>query len=416
MSFPIYTYPKSAELYARAKKVIPAGLYGHQGPAEACFIPTTAFPFFSERTQDSYFWDVDGNRFIDYMNAYGPNILGYHNKVVEDAAMKQIKIEGLAGVPCKLIVDFAELLVNTVASADWAFFAKNGSDVCTLAIMAARAHTGRKKIIFLKHHYHGKDPWTQKLDYRGVIPEDVVNNIYIPFNDIAAFEKAVAENHNQVAAFIATPYMLGNFVDNILPSPDYWPKIRELCTKYGIVLIMDDVRTGFRLDVKGADHYYGIEADMITFCKALANGWPISALCGKEEFKNTVSGIQYTGSYWMDGVPFAAGIACVNKLVEIDAPKVFKTMADKLLPQVIAAGKNEGFDLLLSGEPNMFYLRITNDDNLMLHQKWIAEMVRRGIFLTIHHTHFFNASLTDEDIKFTIDVAADAFNALRKQV
>lgn len=415
-TFKTFTYPNSAALYARAKKVIPAGLYGHQGPAEACFIPTTAYPFFSDKCKGAYFWDLDGHRFIDYENAYGVNALGYCDDEVNAAAFKQARWGDVASCPNKKVVEFAELLVDTVESADWAFFAKNGSDVCTLAVMTARAHTGRKKIVFIDHHYHGKDPWTQKLDYRGVIPEDVVNNIYIKFNDVAAFERVIADNPGQIACFIATPYMYGNFVDSVEPDEGYWQKIRELCTKNGIVLIIDDVRSGFRLDVKGSDYYYGFKADLITFCKVLANGWPVSALCGRDEFKNTVAGIQYTGSYWMSAVPFAAGLVCVKKMVDMNIAKFMDEKATKLIAGLKGAAENEGFNLKVTGRPSMFYMRVADDNNLMLHTKWVAEMVKRGIFMVIHHTHFINGALTDEDIAYTIDVAADAFNAVRKQI
>ena len=154
------SYRKSREAFARAAKVIPSGIYGHQGPAEGCYIPVDAFPLFSERAKGSYFWDIDGNRFIDYMCAYGPNILGYGDPEIEEAAMKQQKKGNCVTSPSTVMIDFAELLVDTVASADWAFFAKNGNDVTTLAVMTARAHTRRKKIVFFKGYYHGVAPWT----------------------------------------------------------------------------------------------------------------------------------------------------------------------------------------------------------------------------------------------------------------
>jgi hypothetical protein len=147
MAFPINTYTKSAEAYRRALKVIPSGIYGHQGPAEGCFVPVSAFPFFSERAKGSYFWDLDGNRFIDYMCAYGPNVLGYNDAEVDEAAAQQRAKADCVTSPSSIMVDFAELLVETVAGADWAFFAKNGGDVTTLAVITARAK--RKKRIFV---------------------------------------------------------------------------------------------------------------------------------------------------------------------------------------------------------------------------------------------------------------------------
>ena len=158
----IYTHEKSREEFARAAKVIPSGVYGHLGPAEGCFIPVDAFPLFSSRAQGSYFWDVDGNRYIDYMCAYGPNVLGYNDPDVDAAAAAQRRLGDCTTSPSTKMIDFAELLVDTVKSADWAFFAKNGNDVTTMAVMAARAYTHRKKIVFFKGYYHGISPWTQK--------------------------------------------------------------------------------------------------------------------------------------------------------------------------------------------------------------------------------------------------------------
>ena len=413
MSFKINKYDKSTELFQRAAKVIPSGLYGHQGPAEGCCIPVSAYPLFSQKAKGSYFWDVDGNKFIDYMCAYGPNVLGYNDPDVDAAALAQAKIENCVTAPSTKIIEFAECLVDTVASADWAFFAKNG-DTTTAAIMTARAATHRKKIIFVNGFYHGVAPWCQKVDYPGVLPEDVANNLYVDWNDFEGLKRVVEENEGEIAAFISTPYLHGNFIDNVLPAEGYWQKVRKLCTEKGIVLIIDDVRAGFRLDIAGSDHFYGFEADLICFCKALANGWNVSALCGKEWLKSAISGLSYTGSYWMSAIPFAAGLACIEKMKKLDTPKMFRENGLKLTNGLKAAAENNGFHLSVSGEPALFYLMLKDDDSLMLHQEWIAEIVKRGVFMTNHHNHFMNASLTDEDIKQTIDVAEEAFHVLRK--
>ena len=333
----INDYSKSREAYLRACRVIPSGIYGHQGPAEGCYTPIEAWPMFSSRAKGSYFWDLDGNRMIDYMCGYGPNILGYHDPDVDEAARKQREIADCVTVPTTKMIDFAELLVDTVACADWAFFAKNGNDVTTLAVMAARAHTHRKKIVFFKGYYHGVSPWTQKLDYAGVIEEDVINNIYVEWNDFEALEEVFHQNKGEIAAVIGQPYMHGNFRDNELPAEGSWQKVRKLCTDNETVLIVDDVRAGWRIDLKGSDHYFGFEADLICFCKALANGYNVSALCGKDFMKNAVSGMTYTGSYWMSAVPFAAGIACIEKMKKLDLPTILNEKGKKLGDGMIAA-------------------------------------------------------------------------------
>ena len=415
MSFKINTYTKSREMFNRAFKVIPSGIYGHQGPSEGCYIPNDAFPLYSSRAQGTYFWDLDGNKYIDYMCGYGPNVLGYCDPDVDAAALEQLKKENCVTIPSSVMVDFAELLVDTVACADWAFFAKNGNDVTSLAVITARAATHRKKIVFFNGYYHGVSPWTQKLDYPGILEEEVCNNIYVPWNDYGALERVFNENKGEIAGIIAQPYMHGNFVDNEFPADGFWQKVRKLCDDNGTVLIIDDVRAGFRLDLAGSDHYFGFKADLICFCKALANGYNVSALCGRADLKDVVSSITYTGSYWMSAVPFAAGIACINKLKKLNAPALFKEKGEKLTTGLVAAAKEHGFHLNATGAPALFYLRTADDDSLMLHQEFIAEMVKRGVFLTSHHNHFINASLSDEDINRTIEIAEEAFKVVRER-
>lgn len=414
MQFPIYEYPKSREVFARAFKVIPSGIYGHQGPAEGCYIPREDFPLFSSRAKGSHFWDLDGNDYIDYMCGYGPNVLGYCDEDVDAAALEQLKKENCVTIPSSIMVDFAELLVDTVACADWAFFAKNGNDVTSLAVLTARAATRRKKIVFFNGYYHGISPWTQKLDYPGVLEEEVINNLYIDFDDFPALEKLFNDHKGEIAGLISQPYMHSNFRDNFYPSEGYWQKVRKLCDDHGVVLIIDDVRAGFRLDMAGSDHYFGFKADLICFCKALANGYNVSALCGRDSLKDAVSSLTFTGSYWMSAVPFAAGIATINKLKALNAPRLFEELGTKLLDGFKAAAENNGFHLVGSGAPSLFYLRLVDDDSLMLHQRWVAECVKRGIFLTSHHNHFINAALTMDDINRSIEIAEDAFNTLRK--
>ena len=412
---PVYTFDKSMEMLRRAMNVIPAGIYGHLGPAEGCHIPIDAYPKYSSRAEGSYFWDLDGNRFIDYMCAYGPNILGYNDPDVEEAAARQREKGNCVTAPATVMVDFAELMVDTVKSADWAFFAKNGNDVTSLAVMTARAFTHRKKIVFFKGYYHGVSPWTQKIDYAGIMEEDVMHNIYVNWNDAEELEQVFDRYRGQIAAVIGQPYMHGNFADNVLPAAGFWQKVRKLCTDNGSLLIVDDVRAGFRLDLAGSDHYFGFEADLICFCKAIANGHNVSALCGKDFLKTTISGLSYTGSYWMSAVPFAAGIACIEKMKRIGEPGMLIEKRTTLKNGLIAAAQKYGFDLHVSGVPSLFYLRLADDPSLMLHQEWVAECVRRGVYFTNHHNHFINAALSDEDIKETIEIADEAFAIVRNR-
>ena len=413
--YPEYSHEKSRAWFDRALNVIPSGVYGHLGPSEGLFLPLEKWPLISSRAKGTYFWDMDGNRYLDFMCAYGPNVLGYGDPDVDRAAMEQLMVGNCTTAPSYKMVECAEVLVDTVACADWAFFMKNGTDATTFGILTARAATGRKKTIFLRGYYHGNQPWAMKADYPGILPEEVANNIVVPWFDLAALEKAWDEAKGDVAALIAQPYDHGNFSDNRPASKEYWKSVREFCTKHGIVLIIDDVRAGFRLDLAGSDHYYGFEADIICFCKALANGYNMSAACGKESLRAAASSLSYTGSYWMSAEPFAACIATMEKLKKLDAPALFRRLGTKLTDGFRAAGAAHGFDLVVSGEPALFYLRIANDDSLMLHQEWVAECVSRGLFITSHHNHFINAAMTDDDIALAVDIADDAFSVVAER-
>ena len=407
--YPEYVHTKSREWFDRALNVIPSGIYGHLGPTEGLFLPLEKWPLISSKAKGTYFWDMDGNKYLDLMCAYGPNVLGYGDPDVDRAAMEQLLSGNCTTAPSYKMVECAEMLVDTVACADWAFFMKNGTDATTFGILTARAATGRKKTLFLKGYYHGNQPWAMKADYPGILPEEVANNIIVPWFDLDALEKAWTESKGDIAALIAQPYDHGNFADNRVATKEYWAAVRKFCTKHGIVLIVDDVRAGFRLDLAGSDHFYGFEADIICFCKALANGYNMSAACGKESLRSAASSLSFTGSYWMSAVPFAA---CIGKMKALDTPSLFRETGKKITDGFQAAAKAHGFDLVVSGELALFYLRIANDDSLMLHQEWVAECVSRGLFITSHHNHFINAAITDADIALAADIADDAFSVV----
>ena len=414
--YPEYTHEKSRAWFDRALNVIPSGVYGHLGPSEGLFLPLEKWPLISERAEGTYFWDMDGNRYIDLMCAYGPNVLGYNDPDVDAAAMEQMKKGNCTTAPSYKMVECAEMLVDTVASADWAYFMKNGTDATTFSVLCARAATGKKKIFFYKGYYHGNDQWAMKADYPGILPEEVANNVILPWFDMDALEQAYLEAGGDVAALIAQPYDHGNFYDNTVSTHEQWQKVRDFCDKHNMLLIFDDVRAGFRLDLAGSDHFYGIKADIICFCKALANGYNMSAACGQEHLKKYASSLSFTGSYWMSAVPFAACIACIDKLKRINAPTLFREKGIALTEGLKEVAKKNGFTLKVTGEPALFYFRVADDDSLMIHQKWVAECVSRGLFVTSHHNHFINAALSDDDIKLCIDIADDAFDAIKGKI
>ena len=404
-----YKYEKSTELFARAKKVIPNGVYGHLGQAHNT--PKGYYPIFSDHAKGAYFWDADGNKFIDYMCAFGPNILGYNDEDVDAAALEQLKKENCAVLPSSKMVDFAELLVDTVDMADWAFFAKNGGDVTNYAYMVSKAATGRKKIILIKGNYHGVAPWMKPEGTAGTTSDDHANVIYVDWNNVEQVEQAIKDNPGEIACFFSTPYYHPSFADNEMPAEGYWQKIRKLCTDNGIVLAIDDVRCGFRLDLAGSDKYFGFKADLMCFCKSLANGWNVSALCGIDALKDAVESVFYTGSYWMSAAPFAAGIANIKKLKELDAANYLNTIGKRYTDGLVKLADSYDFDLKVSGAPSLFYVNLKDSDEI--NKLWTAECVRRGVYMTHYHNHFTCCAMTEKDIDNSLEKVDDAFKAVR---
>lgn len=407
-----YSYEKSQALFNKAADIIPCGIYGHLSPAP--LIPATDYPFYVERTKGSRFWDVDGNEFIDYMCAYGPMVLGYGNEVVDKAADEQRQKANCVTAPAEVMVELAQELVDTIPVADWAFFAKNGADMTSFALMLAKAQTGRDKIIRLKGGYHGTAPWAQSPDHHGITFNDARDIVLGEWNNYEALEKYVHENKGQVAGIISTPYHHPTFTDNEYPAPDYWRKVEELCKNEGIILILDDVRCGFRLDMGGSNEYFGFKPHLIAFCKAIGNGYPISALVGTKELMNTAGNVFHTGSYWFSAVPMAAALATLREMKRINSVQKMTDTGNKLNTGLIDLAKDHGFDLKVTGHPSMSYYRITDDPTLMLHQKWCAECTKRGAYFTSHHNWFVSAAHTDEDIKQTLRIADEAFKEIGK--
>ncbi len=408
-----YTYVKSQELFKKASKVIPCGIYGHMSPAP--LVPTTAYPFYAESAKGSKFRDIDGNEFIDYMCAFGPMILGYNYAKVDEAVRRQYEKANLVTGPTPVMVELAEFLVDLIPVADWAFFAKNGGDVTSYALMIAKAATGRKKTIMFNGGYHGVAPWAQTPGHHGITDDDYKNQIRIKFNDFPMLEKVVSENKGEIAGLISSPYHHPVFVDNEMPKEGYWQKVEALCKREGIVLISDDVRCGFRLDLRGSHEYFGFKPDLVCFGKAISNGYPISALVGTDSLKADASKVFHTGSYWFEAVPMVAAIATIKELKEIDGPKIMLEKGEKLLNGMVDIAKGFGYDLKVSGHPSMPYLRITDDESLMLHQEWCAECTKRGAYFTSHHNWFISTAHTDGDIQRTLDIVEDAFNSIKNK-
>src|SRR5712692_5340525 len=235
-----YSFDRSQALFERAKKVIPGGIYGHQTPA---MLVMGSYPHFFARGDGSHVWDVDGNEYIDYMCSYGPIVLGHRHPKVEEAVRRQAEMGNCFNSPTPMWVELAEHLVSITPFADWAAFAKNGSDVCTWATLVARHFTGRAKIVVASGSYHGTHAWCTPLP-AGTTAEDRANVLTFTYNDLDGLLRVVDEHRGQVAAVMLAPFRHEAFHDSELPGEGFLRGVRELCDDHGIVFILDDVRAG----------------------------------------------------------------------------------------------------------------------------------------------------------------------------
>ena len=398
-------FDQSNALYARAKSVIPGGIFGHYGSSVR-----ESGPKFFSRSEGAHFWDADGNEYIDYMCAFGPMILGYNHPPVDDAARRQQRLGHAVSLASPVMVELAERLVDQVAAADWALFGKNGTDATGLAVMIARAATGREKIVKVSGGYHGVAAW-MRAGSPGAIPADGAAVISVAWNDAEGFEQLVAEQGSDIACFIASPYHHPALVDSELPAEGYWSRIEAACRANGIVLIADDVRTGFRIDLAGSNVAFGFTPDMICFGKAIANGHPLSALVGADALKQTASEVFYTGTQFYSGAPMAAAIATLEELGKGDAVRQMNDAGAKLSRGLVDVANAHGCKLVVSGAPAMPYYRLAALPRAV-HFAWIDECVKRGAYLLGYHNHFLSTAHAQEDLQRTWDVADAAFGAV----
>lgn len=387
-------FDRSHALFRRAAAVIPGGIYGHTTPAAT--VPG-AVPYFAAEGFGCRYRDVDGNTFIDFMGGYGPIVLGYHHPEVEAAADAARRLGASFNHPTSLLVELAEALTARIDFADWAVFGKNGSDLTTWSLMVAREVTQRPKILKIAGSYHGTAAWCTP-GHGGLIPSDRADIHDFPFNDVAALETLFAQHRGQVGGLILTPFHHPAYADSQLPTPEFVAAANRLCREHGALLILDDVRCGFRLSTDGSHTVYGYTPDLAVYCKALANGHPISACVGRVAHQAAASRVFLTGSYWNDPAPMAAALATLAIIERDKIPEKLAAIGRRFVNGFLALGEKHGVPLVASGPPAMPYVRVAADPSFLRTQNLCAAAVAEGVFIHPHHNGFISAAMTDVDI------------------
>lgn len=422
---------KSEKLFEQAKKRIPGGV---NSPVRA-FEP---YPFFTKYAKGSHIVDVDGNDYIDYCMGYGPLILGHAHPQIVKAVRDQLEKGTLYGTPTEQEVKLAELICELVASAEMVRLVNTGTEATMSAIRAARGYTGRKKIIKFEGCYHGAHDCVLVKAGSGAttfgmpnslgIPEETTQNtLVVPYNDVVKFEEIVKEEKENLAAVIVEP-VLGN-IGVVPPEEGFLETLRELTENYGVVLIFDEVITGFRLSLGGAQEYYGIKPDMTTLGKILGAGFPMAAYCGREDIMRMIapSGKVYqAGTFSGNPVSVAASLAILNMLrskgksfyseMENKCENIvdgLRTVLDELNLKLQINHVASMFQMFFTEQPVYDYATVKKADSakfVEFHRKLLAQ----GVFLppSQFETCFVSAAHTDIDVEKTLKGFQSALQSL----
>jgi glutamate-1-semialdehyde 2,1-aminomutase len=395
-------------LLERAAAVIPGGMWGHQSVA---MVPD-GYPQFFERAEGARIWDVDGTPYLDFMCGYGPNLFGYGHPSINAAYVRQMEQADTLTGPTARLVELAEAFVGMVSHADWAMFCKNGTDATSMAMVTARAHTGRQKLILAKGAYHGAAPWCTPRP-SGTLPSDRAHQIHCTYNDVESLNAAAAEAGDDLAAIFAAPIKHDAFIDQEAPTLAYARRAREICDQTGAVLIVDDVRAGFRLARDCSWSTIGVQPDLSTWGKCIANGHPISALLGADKLKAAAAGIYVTGSYWYQAAPMAAGLETLRLIRETPYLEHTVRLGQRLRDGLAERASAAGFGFRQTGPVQMPLFLFDDDKDLRLGFAWATAMLERGVYTHPWHNMFLCNAMTDEDITFALDAAEASFTHLK---
>ncbi|MEZ5922926.1 MAG: aminotransferase class III-fold pyridoxal phosphate-dependent enzyme [Hyphomicrobiaceae bacterium] len=393
-------------LRERAQAVIPGGMYGHQRIATQW----PGAPQFFARGDGAYIWDESGNRYIDLMCSYGPILLGHRHPEVEAAVLRQMQLADCQNTPSRLMVDLAERLVRIVDHADWAMFMKNGTDATTLALTIARAATGRKKILVARGAYHGAAPWCNP-NTTGIPEEERANLVTYDYNSIPSVDAALDLAGKDLAGIIASPFRHDAGKDQELVDPAFAQHLRSVCDRVDALLILDDVRCGFRLAFGGSWEPIGVKPDLSAWSKAIANGYPLAALLGNERARDAASRIFATGSFWYSAVPMAAALATLDVLERDKGVAEMHRIARKITDGMAAQAAAVGLKVNITGHPTMTYLRFAEDTEWQRTIPFAATCARNGLYVHPRHNWFVSTAITDEIADDVLAITERAFKA-----
>jgi glutamate-1-semialdehyde aminotransferase len=394
----------SRELWERSCRVIVGGGQAHKRPVD---LMKLGGPAFIARARGAKFWDVDGNEYVDYLLGYGPIVLGHSDPDVNEAIRRQIEEGTVYSVEGPKEIELAEKLIELIPCAEMVMYYVGGSGATSGALRVARAHTRREVII--RCGYHGWHDWCVP-DNPGVPLYNRTLIQEVPYNDLPALQKKLEAFVGKVAGVMIEAIQWGG------PSEGYFEGVRALCDEHGAVFILDEVKTGFRFDLGGAQRSFGIDCDIATFGKAMCNGYPGSVLVGRREFMEGRTDTHMAATFHGDLLSVVAALTVIRIMEERDGIGHFQRLGRKLIEGLNRIFTEAEAPLKVIGYPPMPWPVVTGQDDpnpcpeafkgqAMNH--FCAALQRRGIYAT-GHPWFLSLAHTDGDIDRTLAIAGQA--------
>lgn len=424
---------RSENLYTEAQHFIPGGV---NSPVRA-FNGVGGTPLFIERANGAYIYDIDGKAYIDYVGSWGPMVLGHNHPAIRTAVIKAVE-KGLSfGAPTADEVEMAKFVTELVPSMDMVRMVNSGTEATMSAIRLARGYTARDKIIKFEGCYHGHADCLLVKAGSGALTIGQPNSPGVPadfarhtltctYNDLSSVREAFEKHPHDIACIIVEP-VAGN-MNCIPPSADFLPGLRALCDEFGALLIIDEVMTGFRVALGGAQAHYDVEPDLTCLGKIIGGGMPVGAFGGRSEIMEKLAPtgpVYQAGTLSGNPIAMAAGLACLHEIAQPGVHQRLTELTDMLADGLCEKAREAGIPFVVNHVGGMFGLFFTDAPAVTCYQdvmncdverfkKFFHLMLQQGIYLapSAFEAGFMSVAHSDEDIRKTIDAAAYAFSEL----
>jgi glutamate-1-semialdehyde 2,1-aminomutase len=403
------TYEQSNELLVKGERLEPT-ILARRGILGGHPASPIEYPVFAERASGAFVYDIDGNRYTDFILGFGSVVLGHCDPLVDEAVIREIRRGVSPSLLTRTQVHLATLFSECVPGAEMVTFLRSGSDATSAAVRLARAATGRRQV--LRWGYQGWHDWCAPRP-TGIPEETRTLTTRIEYNDLPGLDAALRARPREVACVIMMPLEVD------LPNEGYLCGVRDLCRHYEVVFILDEVRSGFRLHLGGAQAYFNVRADLAVFSKAMANGYAISALAGSAQLMRQLSSVSLSSVFFRSSDGMAAALATIQCLRDSDAISRLWQLGRRFQTGLKAAGEDSGLPVSVVGTPPMPHLRFrfqSEEQNICAMRVFCEEMLRRGVLLHPNHHWFVCSAMRDEDIDHVVSQFPPSFQKIRQHI